>query len=480
MKPKFNRRFVHRAVVGTIFFFAGLAGLAVQGQGQGQTVLPDAPKPVERSSSFFHRLATYYGEDWSGTLPSSAAPVRRLPASPLDSPPFPNADWSYSGSQEIGAPDTGSYPLMTALNGAKSRTKVYGWVEPSFNLSTSGDSNAPVAYDQFANRVELQQLVVIVERLADTVQTKHWDFGYHLTGIFGTDYYFTTGKGYFSQQLLKFNRQYGADLPVEYVDLYVPKVAKGVDVRVGRFSSIPGIESQWAPGNYIFSHSLVNTFDALTDTGLLATVKLSDRWLVQAGISAGHDVAPWTDDAKASGTACLDYTSGSVKDSLYVCANGINSGKYAYDNIQQYDGTWYHRFSKTWHMATESWFMYERDVPNAAGPLPIETGTYGAVCQPGELRCLAPEYAAVNYLEHEISPSLMMSFRSDFMNDKKGQRTGYAGRYAENTLSLTKWFGSTVEVRPEVRFDRSYDRPAYDKGRSSNQFTFASDLIYRF
>jgi hypothetical protein len=27
------------------------------------------------------------------------------------------------------------------------------------------------------------------------------------------------------------------------------------------------------------------------------------------------------------------------KDNFYACANGINSGKYAYNNLQDYDGT---------------------------------------------------------------------------------------------------------------------------------------------
>jgi hypothetical protein len=40
--------------------------------------------------------------------------------SPLDSPPLPSSDWGYGGSPDIGAPDGNSYPLMTAVNGAKS------------------------------------------------------------------------------------------------------------------------------------------------------------------------------------------------------------------------------------------------------------------------------------------------------------------------------------------------------------------------
>jgi hypothetical protein len=37
-----------------------------------------------------------------------------------------------------------------------------------------------------------------------------------------------------------------------------------------------------------------------------------------------------------------------------------------------------------------------------------------------------------------------------------------------------------VQIRPELRFDRAWDRPAYDVGRHQNQLTVASDLIFHF
>ena len=191
-------------------------------------------------------------------------------------------------------------------------------------------------------------------------------------------------------------------------------------------------------------------------------------------------MALWTPDAQPSGTACVDYTTKSVNDNLYLCANGINDGKYAYNNMQQYDGTWYHRFSKTVHMATEAWYMYERDVPAVGGPIKPQTNTNGAVCLPGELRCTAPEYAVVNYLQKEISAHSFLSFRSDFLNDKKGQRTGFATRYSENTIMWARWFGSTVEIRPELRFEHAWDTKAYDLGTKQSQLTVASDVIFHF
>jgi hypothetical protein len=216
----------------------------------------------------------------------------------------------------------------------------------------------------------------------------------------------------------------------------------------------------------------------------MATIKFSDAWLIQLGVTASHDVAPWTSDAKPSGTACLSYSTPRANNNLYLCANGINDGKYAYNNLQQYDGTWYHRFSKTVHVATEAWYMYQRDVPAAAPvvapPITPEPGTDSAFCHPGQLRCTAPEYAVVNYINKELSVHRYISFRFDFLNDKKGQRTGVQTRYSENTLSFNQWIGSTIQFRPEVRFDRSWDRPGYDNGAHSNQFTAAADLIFHF
>jgi hypothetical protein len=257
-----------------------------------------------------------------------------------------------------------------------------------------------------------------------------------------------------------------------------------LNLRIGRFISVPGIEAQLSPNNYVFSHSLLYSVDPFTDTGIMATIKFSDAWLIQLGVTASHDVAPWTSDAKPSGTACLSYTTPRANNNLYLCANGINDGKYAYNNLQQYDGTWYHRLSKTVHIATEVWYMYQSDVPAAdpviAPPITPEPGTDSAFCQPGQLRCTAPEYAVVNYINKELSLHRYISFRSDFLNDQKGQRTGVQTRYSENTFSFNQWIGSTIQFRPEVRFDRSWDRPGYDNGARSNQFTAATDFIFHF
>ena len=216
----------------------------------------------------------------------------------------------------------------------------------------------------------------------------------------------------------------------------------------------------------------------------MASIKLSDHWLVQAGFSGGNDVAPWTKDVKPTGTFCVDYTWSKGGDALYTCANSVNNGKYAYNNLQSYYETWYHVINPRWHTATEAWYMYERDVPNIGGnvanPITPEAGANGAFCSYGERTCFAPEVAIVNYVEHEFNTHNYLSIRNEFVDDIKGQRTGYTTKYSEHLVSYGHWIGSTVLFRPELRLEHSYDLPAYDLGTKKTQFVVAGDITYHF
>jgi hypothetical protein len=440
-----------------------------------------------KAKPFIFRLADAYKEDWNPTQPAGPDPARRGYPGPLDSPPFPGVDFSVGGTPAIGAPDTQTYVLMQAINQNRSRIKVYGWLNGGFNVSTSdkGDgANAPAGYDVNPNRVTPDQEVLYIERLPNSVQTEHFDWGFRLAQLYGEDYRYTIAKGIFSQQLLARNHEYGYDPLMFYVDLYFPHVAKGMNVRMGRYVSLPDIEAQLAPNNYTYSHSILYTIDPFTQTGIMFSTKLSDHWLVQTGISGGNDVAPWVSDAQLTGTACVDFTWRQGSSALYTCANSFNKGKYAYNNIQSYFETYYLKFNAKWHTDTEVWYMYERDVPNIAGnvadPLPTETGANGAFCEPGQRSCYAPEVAITNYLEYEVNKKNYISVRNEFVNDIRGQRTGYKTKYSEHMIGYGHWIGSTILFRPEIRLEHSYDLKAYDRGTKTTQFTVAGDITYHF
>src|SRR5271166_5403110 len=122
------------------------------------------------------------------------------------------------------------------------------------NASTSNLSLAPAGYPIRPDRVELDQLVFRIERLPDTVQSDHVDWGFNVTNVYGLDYRYTIMKGIFSDQLLDKNRTYGYDMPTFYGELYFPQIAQGMNVRVGRFLSVPDIETQMAGALYECSY----------------------------------------------------------------------------------------------------------------------------------------------------------------------------------------------------------------------------------
>ncbi len=182
-----------------------------------------------------------------------------------------------------------------------SKLQVEGWVTSSYNWSQARNSNSPTSYWIVPNRLEMDQAVLRFSRQADTVQTDHIDWGFRSTFVYGEDYRYLTAGGWFSDQLLKNNRLYGFDPTEQYLDVYIPGIAKGMVVRVGRWIACPDIETQFAPDNYLASHSILFTYDTYTQTGVMLTFLLNEQWIAQIGIDAGNDMAPWYRGAQPCG-----------------------------------------------------------------------------------------------------------------------------------------------------------------------------------
>ena len=422
---------------------------------------------------FLSRLSQAYKDDAAGNAPSTAyltptAGRRGLPA-PFDSPPFPSAEWQLGGvDYPIGVPNEDSRgPLQQALGCTalgkwmdENRIETLGWINPSVNLSTSNKSNYPVSYITRPDAVVLDQAVFRVARMPDTVQTDHVDWGFHFDFLYGYDYHYTAAQGIVSWQLEQ-NKHYGYDPMIFYGDIYIPNVAQGMQITVGRFLSLPDIEAQFAPQNYLMTHSVLYTVDPYTQMGFITTTQLNKNWVIQAGLNCSPDTACWESDKTITGSACLRWVSDDNDDMLYPCANSFNKGDANYNNLQAYVLTWGHRFSQDVSMLTEAYRMWERNVPGFP---------------PGKV----PEYGVVNYLNIKLSDKTFMSIRNEYYNDADGQRTGFATHYSSHTLGFTHWMTPDFQVRPEIRFDHSYDVAAYNGGRKNNQLLAALDVIAHY
>jgi Putative beta-barrel porin-2, OmpL-like. bbp2 len=490
----------------------------------------------------FTRLVNYYRLEWGhDSAPSDpkAPPSRRAywPTTPESTPPMPFTEWPYGGSTSIGVtrPASIDSPLMNAISNtapgswmADNHIQVYGWINAGGNLSnnTVRGGNAPAAYDYNPNTVQLDQAVLYIERLPDTVQKDHIDWGFRLAPIYGENYRYTTAFGLWSYQLLNQNKNYGYDLPMAYGEVFIPQIAEGLLVRFGRFISIPDIEAQLAPNNYMYTHSMTYTFDNYTNTGIQSTLALTKNWMVQLGVSVGSDTMPWNykatianpfpnplfpgttmpkdPGAVPSVTAGVRWTSDSGNDNIYVVGDAMNSGTWGYNNLQWYGLTYYHKFNDQWHISFESYNLHQNNVLNATNPAALAAfqagGTpfspqYLPFSAPGLAQCkntvvfscTAEVQTFLTYINYSPTKLDNISYRLEYYDDMEGQRTGVKTAYFETGLGWQHWFSPQIEIRPEFSFYRSLNAPAFNGnanlGIAPNKSTAligSADIIIHF
>jgi len=469
-------------------------------------------------TDFMSRLANYYRLEWGhDTAPADPkAPAGRRadwPTTPESTPPMPFTEWPYGGSTNLGVTRPGSIdsPLMNALGNtpagqwmSDAHIQVYGWIEGGGNLSsnTVRGGNAPAAYDYNPNTVQLDQAVLYIERLPDTVQKDHVDWGFRIAPIYGENYRYTTAYGLWSYQLLNQNKNNGYDIPMAYGEVFIPQVAEGLMLRFGRFISIPDIEAQLAPNNYMYTHSMTYTFDNYTNTGLQATLAATKNWTLQLGYSVGSDTMPWNEGAHLTNllpgnplypgttflkdpgaapsvTAGVRYTTDSGNDSIYVVADAINGGQWGYNNLQWYGLTAYHKFNDQWHISFETYNVHQSGVANINNPLvqgiiagggtpfspqfiPFNAPNGAQCASTTALTCNATVQSYLAYLNYKASPLDNISYRVEFFDDREGQRTGIKTRYVETGIGWQHWFSPQIEIRPEVSYYRSLDANAFN------------------
>ncbi|MEE3624455.1 outer membrane beta-barrel protein [Nitrospirillum sp. BR 11752] len=469
-------------------------------------------------TGFFERLANYYALEWGqAAAPSDPnAPASRRddwPATPQSNPPMPFTEWPYGGATALGVtrPNSVDSPLMVALGNTAPgewlqdhNFQLYGWVNAGFNVSSNTvrpGGNAPIAYAYTPNTVQLDQVVLYLDRFPDTVQTDHIDWGMRLSAIYGENYRYTTSYGIASYQLLKKNNVNGYDFPMLYGELYIPQVAQGLMLRAGRYISLPDIEAQLAPNNYMYTHSMTYTFDNYTNEGVQATLAATKNLFLQLGVSIGTEAPFWhwgervknpapnplypgntflkDPGAKPSLTGCVRYTTDSGNDNVYACANGINNGVWGYNNLQWYGVTYYHKFNDKWHLSWEIYDLHQNGVPNLNNPtamaaynaggtpfspqyMPYNAPGLANCSNPNALTCRATAIGTVAYLNYQITPRDNISFRPEFFDDQQGQRTGTKAQYFNLGIGWQHWWSPQVEIRPEIDWDRSLGVNAFN------------------
>ena len=489
---------------------------------------------VGRFFRYYQLEAGKGGAPSDPNAPPSTRDAAAWPKPPQSVPPMPFVDWPYGGTTSIGTsrPNAVDSPFMVAIANTAlgkwlqdAHIQIYGWVNGGVNFSTNSvqpGGNNPVGYVYTPNTVQLDQAVLYIERVPDTVQKDHIDWGFRLSALYGENYRYTNSYGLESWQFNGNNNVYGYDFPMVYGELYIPYVAEGLLFRFGRYISIPDIEAQLAPNNYTYTHSLTYTYDNYTNTGLMTTLAVTKNVTLQFGIDFGTETPIWnhgvtianpmpnplypgTTMLKDPGnqfpsfSACIRLTSDSGNDSFYPCIDGINDGAWGYNNLQWKGFTYYHKFNDYWHLSFEAYWISENGVPNlqnpnaqaifAGGGTPFSP-QYVAFNPPNQafcpdanaLSCTANAYGVLAYLNYSPDRLNNFTFRPEFYSDPNGWRTGTGvpTNYLEFTLGWQHWFSPQIQIRPEISYWHADGGTPFNGGTKSDMFMFAMDATIHF
>ena len=236
--------------------------------------------------------------------------------------------------------------------------------------------------------------------------------------------------------------------------------SRGLSIRLGRWIACPDIEAQYAPDNYLASHSLLFTYDTYTQTGAMFSFQINQRNMIQGAIQSGTDMAPWYVGAVPTGFFGWRWVSESNNDAFYTCLNNINNAKFRYfmadgqkaghDNFNYIVSTWEHRFSQKVHTKTEAYYMWQFDAvvggtPSLGPPMSFGGGGGLGKFLPGN----SPAYGVLNYTMFQLSKRDYFTVRNEWWDDHARRAVGLRDQL----------------LQPHHRDQPSVQRPGHDPSR---------------
>jgi len=343
------------------------------------------------------------------------------------------------------------------------RMQLSGWIEGSFTASTDRQNQLPMGWNFLANQFLLQQNWVHFERSVVTSGTTEPTFGFRSDWMLpGSDYRFTLDRGIFNSQLTADNGQpalYGIDPIYFYGEGYFPMIGQGLDVKVGRFAALYGVETNDAVSNVLASHAYTFVYDPFTHTGIVSTLNVTNAWTVQAGLVTGSDIfiSPAANPTFIGSVKWTRPDQGESAAFSVILGSGRFNQEQNFHNPDIFDLVYNNKLTSRLNYTFEGLFGFTTNVPDIGS---------------------ADWTGIINYLTLDITSRLSGTVRLEFFDDFQGQRTTFKGLYTDLTTGVNFRFRKDLIFRPEVRYDYNGEsRPFEDK---HGLFTATADLILRW
>jgi hypothetical protein len=340
------------------------------------------------------------------------------------------------------------------------RVRPFGWLEASVSATPGlrSDERSGRVFDVEADGFRLHQAYFALERQPDPKCC--FDVGGKVALLWGTDARFVHARGLLDDQ----DDEEQFDLLEAHALVRVP-VARGLTVKAGKCTTPMGYEVIEAPNDLLPSRSFLFGFAIpFTHTGAIATLELNERWKVGYGLVLGWDV--WDDNNDAlTHLGSVTWTSASGRDAVTLNAIVGAEREDEDDDLRTVlDATWTHSFCDgAWKTALNADYGTEEGAAPGGGD--------------------ATWWGVAGYVTRTFSDRLSATARVEYFRDEDGTRIGEEAALGEATFGLDwKPFPClpNLHLRPEVRWDHSFDGPFFDDGRDHDQVSLSLDLVFTF
>jgi len=363
-----------------------------------------------------------------------------------------------------------------------------GYIEGGYTISFNpppGNVLSGRVFDTKNERVVLDQLDLYVDRPVDygKAATNHtidigahadfmygWDPGLiHSSGIFDNSSVAGVGKGYYTSRTKPDNQ---FDVTQAYVDVALP-VGSGLRIRVGKFVTLLGYEVINPTGNPFYSHSYMFGYAIpFTQTGVVGEYKISDDWLVDAGMTRGWNQSLRDNNGDPDFLGEVTWTpQGSDFLKQWKFIGNLSEGPQATGD------------NKDWWTVLDFQAIYTVN-PKLTVALNADYGDAPGATATGA----AQWYGIAGYGAYVLNDYATANLRAEWYGDSKSFTIGTAGG-AEDLYEVTlnadlKPFpsdaiGQNLVIRPEARWDYS-NKVFFNGGTKHFQVTFGIDAYFMF
>ena len=258
----------------------------------------------------------------------------------------------------------------------------------------------------------------------------------------------------------------------DFTQAFVQYSTGSVHAMLGKYVTLAGAEVINSTANPNYSRSILFGYAIpFTHTGLRVHYRASDTLTLMGGINNGWDNLNETNSTKAGefGVSYLPMKeltlAGMVHFGKERVGGLVNTGPEGERNL--FD------FVATFNATDKLTFILNYDYATQANASSV-TATGASTAKWSGL---------AGYANYQIDEQWRISLRGEYFNDRSGYRTGVAQKWKEATLTLGYTPIKNLELRGEIRGDRS-NVPAFVKsdsvGASKSQRSVGLEAIYKF